>query len=466
MPSLSNSSVHTGYWPKRYTLLALCFLAAFVCYIDRVNISVAAIAMQEQLGWSETVKGLVLSSFFIGYMLFQIPSGYLANRYGGKLVLGFAVAWWSVFTFITPLAALSLPLLIAARIGMGLGEAAMFPGAYSLFGRWVPPVERSRAVALLLSGVPVGTVFALLTSGWIVARFGWPSVFYIFGASGAVWVIIWISRTYNDPADHPRMSVAERTLLLTMRAQETAQEAADSTAAKTVDTKICDTEALNTKSTDTKTADTKTPDTKSSVPWKKLLGSSAVWALIVNHFCSNWGLYMLLAWLPSYFRKALGFSIEYAGLYAAAPWLIMFLTINLSGWIADWMTRRGFGLTFIRKSMQTFGLAGSSLCLLLAGSAASAQVSVLLMCGALGALGFTWSGFLPNHLDIAPRYADILMGITNTAGTVPGIVGVALTGWLVDISGSYNSAFALAAAVNLFGLVIWLLFSTGKRVID
>jgi len=197
-----------------------------------------------------------------------------------------------------------------------------------------------------------------------------------------------------------------------------------------------------------------------------LLSTPAVWALIINHFCSNWGLYMLLAWLPSYFRKVLCFSIEYAGIYAAAPWLIMFLTINLSGWIADALTRRGLGLTFIRKGMQTFGLAGSSLCLLLAGHSESTLTSVLLMCGALGALGFTWSGFLPNHLDIAPRFADVLMGITNTAGTIPGIVGVAITGWLVDVSGSYNSAFALTAAVNMFGLTIWLLFGTGKRVID
>jgi MFS transporter, ACS family, solute carrier family 17 (sodium-dependent inorganic phosphate cotransporter), other len=450
MSPISNSAVYSGHWPKRYTLLALCFFAAFVCYIDRVNISVAALAMQERLGWSETVKGLVLSSFFIGYMLFQIPSGYLANRFGGKLVLGIAVAWWSVFTIITPFAALSLPLLIAVRIGMGLGEAAMFPAAYNLFGRWIPPVERSRSVALLLSGVPIGTVFALLTSGWIVTHYGWPSVFYIFGAAGAVWVLIWILCAHNNPADHPRMSTAERALLVS------------------IDDAVGSSEKHTQRLSTDQTFERSTTDSaqKITVPWKKLLSTPAVWALIVNHFCSNWGLYMLLAWLPSYFRKALGFSIEYAGLYSAAPWLIMFLTINLSGWIADRMTRRGFGLTFIRKSMQTFGLAGSSLCLLLAGSADSALVSVLLMCGALGALGFTWSGFLPNHLDIAPRYADILMGITNTAGTIPGIIGVALTGWLVDISGSYNSAFALAAAVNLFGLTIWLLFSTGKRVID
>ena len=102
----------------------------------------------------------------------------------------------------------------------------------------------------------------------------------------------------------------------------------------------------------------------------------------------------------------------------------------------------------------------------MASGAESGLGSVLLMCGALGALGFTWSGFLPNHLDIAPRYADVLMGITNTAGTIPGIFAVAITGWLVDVSGSYNSAFALTAAVNMFGLVIWLLFGTGRRVID
>lgn len=312
MPTIKTAAATR--WPARHTVLTLCFLAAFICYIDRVNISVAALAMQEHFGWSETMKGLVLSSFFIGYMLFQVPSGYLANRYGGKWVLGAAVAWWSLFTMITPLAALSLPLLIAARIGMGLGEAAMFPGAYNLFGRWIPPGERSRSVALLLSGVPIGNVVALLSSGWLVAHYGWPSVFYVFGALGIVWVVAWVALAYNDPLAHPRLSAEERTLLAPLQRPARA-------------------------------------DATPSVPWRTLLTLPPVWALIVNHFCSNWGLYMLLAWLPSYFRKAQGFSIEYAGLYSAAPWLIMFLTINLSGWLADALIRRGVDLTLIRKGM-------------------------------------------------------------------------------------------------------------------
>lgn len=411
-------------WPTRYTLIALCFGAVFVCYLDRVVISIAIIAMQDTFGWSETVKGFVLSSFFVGYMLFQIPSGYLANRFGGKIVLGFAVAWWSAATLITPVAAaVSLPVLVLARITMGLGEAATFPAAYNLFGRWVPPAEHSRAVSLLLSGVPIGTLFALGATGWIIARYGWPSAFYVFGAVGIVWVGAWFARAHNDPMGHPRISPRERALL----------------------------------------AENRDRKTRVAVPWRRLFSSSAVWALIINHFCSNWSLYMLLAWLPSYF-KAQGLGMSSVGLFAAAPWLTMFAVVNVAAWLADRMIQRGRSTTVVRKTMQVAGLSGAAIFLLLAPGAQTAGVALVLMCGALGALGLTWSGFAPNHLEIAPRHADVLMGITNTAGTLPGVIGVAVTGWLVDTTATYASAFALAALINLVGAVVWLAWGSARRV--
>jgi len=421
-------SVNAGRWPRRYTVVGLCFCAVFVCYIDRVNISVAALAMQEEFGWSETTKGFVLSSFFIGYMLFMAPSGWIANRIGGRIVLGLAVLWWSLFTIMTPTAAfVSLPILIITRIAMGFGEAAMFPAAYNLYGRWVLPAERSRAVAILISGIPLGTLFALMTTGWIVSNYGWPSVFYIFGATGFLWTAIWFFQAHNDPASDPKISTEELKLL-----EEVAHPDGD----------------------------------KPPIPWRKLFSSTAVWALFINHFCSNWVLYMLLAWLPSYFRGHLGLSITSAGLYSAAPWLTMFIVGNSAGWIADVLVKRGLSLTAVRKIMQTIGLVGSAIFMLLARDVDSAGIAVLLMCGALGAAAFTWAGFVPNHLDIAPRYADVLMGITNTAGTVPGIIGVAITGWLVDTTGTYSAAFALAAGINIFGAIVWLAFATGKQVVD
>ena len=128
------------HWRQRYTTTVLCFFAVFVCYIDRVNISVAIIPMAEEFGWDQSTQGLVLSSFFVGYLLTQIAGGWLADRFGGKVVLGFGVVFWSAFTIITPAAAFAgLSMLLLSRVGMGLGEAVTFPSIYSLFARWLPP---------------------------------------------------------------------------------------------------------------------------------------------------------------------------------------------------------------------------------------------------------------------------------------------------------------------------------------
>lgn len=413
---------------ERHKLVALCVAASFISYIDRVNISVAALAMQEQYGWSETIKGFVLSAFFIGYLLFMVPSGWLANRFGGKRVLLAAVLWWSIFTLVTPLAAgISFAALIAARIAMGLGEAAMFPAAYNLYSRWVPAGERSRAVALMLSGIPLGTLFALMTTGVMVKHYGWPTVFYVFGLVGLVWCVVWLKLAYDRPADHPNLTPAERTLLRAVAPDEHPKE---------------------------------------PVPWGKLLRSSAVWALIINHLCSNWVLYMLLAWLPSYFRKVLHLDIQSASLYATAPWLVMFVCGIASGWLADSWIKGGADATFVRKFMQISGLLGAAACMWLARDVSSPEVALGLMCGALGALAMTWGGFISNHLDIAPRYADVLLSITNTAGTLPGVLGIAVTGWLVDVTGTFTAAFVLAACVNVFGAVVWLFFATARPVVE
>lgn len=422
------SAIGSAETSKRYAVVGMCFAAVFVCYIDRVNISVAAIAMQSEFGWTETTKGLVLSSFFVGYMLTMAVAGWLADRFGGKLVLGLAVIWWSLFTVLTPWAAYSsMAMLIAARVALGLGEAATFPASYGLFSRWVPVEERARSISLLASGVPIGTLFALVTTGWIVANYGWPAVFYWFGAVGIVWAVAWFWFIHDDPASHPRISGAEL---------------------------------------DRIGAGAGEPRETLRFPWRAFLKLPAFWALLVNHFCSNVLLYVALAWLPSYFRDAQGLSLTGAGLYSAAPWLSMFVLINVGGWFADYLQRRGMSVVAVRKTMQTVGLVGGAVFLLMLRGVESPNVAVLLMCGALGVASFCVSGYATNHLDIAPRYAGVLLGITNTVGTIPGIVGVALTGWLVDTTGSYDSVFLMVAGVNLVGVIVWLLFAKGEKLVD
>ena len=415
--------------PKRYVLVALCFVATFICYIDRVNISVAIIPMAEEYGWSGTTKGMVLSSFFIGYMGAMIPSGWLANRIGGKLLLGLALIGWSLFTFLTPIAAgVAFSALIATRILMGVGEAASFPAVYNLLARWVPKSERSRAAAINLTGVPLGTIFALSTTGWLVANHGWQSIFYVFGILGIGFAAIWFWLIHPRPSAHPSISDRERALLAPVEAEIGHHSEA--------------------------------------IPWRRLFSHSAVWALIINHFCSNWTLYLMLAWLPSYFRDVQHLSIAGSGIFAVGPWVSFFVVGNIGATLADRMIKRGSDITRVRKGFQVAALIGSGVGLLLASGATTPAMALITLCGALGMLGLCWSGFACNHLDIAPKHADVLFSISNTAGTLPGIIGVAATGLLLDWTGGYTATLIIAAGVNVVGAAVWLMWGTGKTILD
>ena len=404
-------------WSRRHLVVALTFVACIVAYTDRVNISVAIVAMADQYHWSPVEKGRILSSFFVGYFFFMFAAGVMAAHVGGKRVLGWSVFAWSVFTLLTPLAAgLSMKALIASRIGMGIGEAAMFPAAYEVFARWVPTPERARAAARMLSGIPIGTVLGLAGAGWLVQNASWPAAFYLFGSAGLVWVIVWFRQVENDPVDDPRVGAEERALL----ARSCSGTATMSIAA------VC-----------------------------KVLFSRAVAGIAFAHFAVTWSLYVLLSWLPSYFRDVQHLSIASAGLYSAAPWLSMFAASNLAAIAADRMIERGAPIARTRKLIQCGSLVATAGLLLLLQLAHTPALAVSLLCVTTGALGCSWAGFAPGMLDVAPRHGAVLYGFSNTFATLPGIFGVYITGWLVGTSGGYESAFALTAAVSVGGALIF-----------
>jgi len=412
-------------------VVLLCFFSTFICYIDRVNISVAIIPMAEQFGWSDTQRGLVLSSFFVGYLITQVLGGWLAAKLGGKAVLGFGVLWWSLFTFLTPMSAMaSFPILIATRIAMGLGEGVAFPATYNLLGRWVPLRERSRAAAFNLSAIPLGTLFAVTATPFIAVSFGWQAVFYAFGAVGFVWFLFW----WYYAGDRPAVPVSSEDV--SESDSDATDHAVEESIAKDVD-----------------------------IPWRLIFSRAPVWAIIVGHFCNNWGLYVLLSWLPSYFSSQLGVNLRSVWIFVAPPWIASFLCSNLSGWIADRMIVSGYSVTFTRKTMQTIGMLGPALALGALATVDDAVTAVVLLSISLGLASFAFAGVGCNHLDISPRHAGVIFGISNTGATIPGIVGVVVTGVLVDQTGTYASAFYLTAGVYLIGLVFYLLFGTGRRIL-
>ena len=381
--------------------------------------------MAEAMGWSPDMQGLALSSFFIGYIATQILGGRLADKHGGKAVLGVGLLVWSAATLLTPPAvAAGFATLIVVRILMRVGEGVALPAVYSLYGRWVPGTEKARAIGLTYAAIPLGSVLALLITPAIVVQFGWEWAFYSFGLLGVVWFAFWQPLITSHPADHPTISDAERELIA---------------------------------------KDMVPGDMHQSPPWRKLLSSSAVWAIIVAHFCANWGTYVLLAWMPTYVNRGLGVDFGAIGVLSAIPYAVAFAAFSLTGTLADRLLKIGWTPTRVRKFMQTIGFGGPCLMLFLVGYIESAPTAILLMSLGNLFLAFSAGGYAVNHLDVAPRFAGTLMGMSNTAGTIPGIVGVAVSGFILERTDSWLLVFQVAAAVYLFGMLFYLKFATGER---
>jgi ACS family sodium-dependent inorganic phosphate cotransporter len=383
--------------------------------------------MAKQFGWDPERQGTVLSAFFVGYLMTQILGGRLADRYGGKVVLASGVLLWSLFTLATPLAAtLGFGALLLARVGLGLGEGVSFPSVYSMIGRWVPSVERARAIAVNASGVPLGAVFALAVTPIIIERLSWPWAFYLFGALGLVWFVPWHLLTARSPAEDRSISGVE---LEEIRAANPG------------------------------------PPT-SPPPWRELLTKAPVWAVIVAHFCNNWSLYVLLAWLPTFVNQGLGVKFASVGYFTIIPNIAGFLFLNVAGNVADRMIKNGMDVTRVRKLLQTFSFAGIASALIVVGLVKSAGLAIAIMTIGNCISAFAAGGFSVNPVDIAPRHSGTIMGLSNTFATIPGIVGVYVSGLILAWTQSWALVFQTAAAVTLFGMVFYLIFGSAKRLFE
>ena len=397
-------------WPRRFTLSAFCFTCLALSYMDRWNLSVAAPLMMREFGWNETTMGLLQSVFFYGFTLSHLPGGWLADRFGGKRVLGAGTLGWSLATAVTPLAG-GFGGLAAARVALGLGEGMNMPSISSLVARWFPMEERTRATVVNLAGIHVGTVIALPLSAWIAATHGWRAVFWVFAALGFVWVLAWFAWA----PDLPPPAEGDR-------------------------------------------------ETRHHVPWRLFLRERAVWALLVTTFVTNWTAWFMYSWLPTYFVRAHGFSLKESGLVSAVPNLSMTVGGLVAGWLADRLILRGVPVTRVRRLLLGGGFAGAILFLLVIPRVSSAAASVACLAGALAGLAFGGSTVVVNSLDLSPRHAGVLVGLQGTAGNVAGMVSPLLGGAIVASTGRWDLNFYLIAALLALGIVVWSAWSSGEPI--
>ncbi|KAI7733646.1 hypothetical protein M8C21_028589, partial [Ambrosia artemisiifolia] len=361
---------------------------------SEVNMSIAILPMSKEFNWNSATVGLIQSSFFWGYLLTQIVGGIWADKIGGKQVLGFGVVWWSIATVLTPIAAkIGLPFLLVMRAFMGIGEGVAMPAMNNILSKWIPVSERSRSLALVYSGMYLGSVIGLAFSPILIQKFAWPSVFYSFGSLGSLWFAFWLSKAHSSPGDDPEVSAEEKEYIL---------------------------------------GGSISKEPVTSIPWKLILSKAPVWALIVSHFCHNWGTFILLTWMPTYYNQVLKFNLTESGLLCVLPWLTMAVFANIGGWIADTLVSRGVSVTNVRKIMQSIGFLGPAFFLTQLSSVKTPAMAVLCMACSQGSDAFSQSGLYSNHQDIGPRYAGVLLGLSNTAGVLAGVFGTAATGYILQ----------------------------------
>ena len=381
-------------------LVFLVTAAVFINYIDRGNLATAAPLMQDELHLSPSQLGVLLSAFYYGYVTCMPATGWLAERFGARVVLAAGVALWSVATLSTGFAG-GFVALLALRILLGIGESVAFPCASKLLADAVEVGRLGVANGILSFGYLLGPAVGTFVGGYLMTLYGWRPVFIAFGALSLLWLIPW----WRAPLPvSVRPNVAE----------------------------------------------------EPPPPFREILSQRALWGASLGHFASNYGYYFIISWLPFYLVKSRGFSIASMAAIASWAYLLNALSALLMGWAADRWIRAGRSATLVYK-----GIMGVTH---LAGIGCMAGMVLLPERGSIAALfvfeiisGCSYPGlFAIPQIIAGPKATGRWVGVQNAAGNVAGLVAPVITGVLVDQTGLFDVAFALAAGVNVLGLIGWL----------
>jgi len=407
----------------RHRLVAFTLALVAVAYLDRVCISTAAPAIKADLGLRDSQMGLVFSAFTLAYALFEVPSGWFADRFGARLTLTRIVVWWSAMTAATGLA-VGFRSLVAVRFLFGVGEAGTFPATARAYSRWLPEAERGRAFGL---AIMMGALGGALTQPLVVTLLDvvdWRHAFALFGSVGLVWSAAWWGWFRDDPAEHPAVNAAE---LAEMAAGGAEREA------------------------------------RHRVPWSALGRNRSMVGLCAMYGSAIYGWYFYLTWLPTYLLRGRGFDLHQTGWLAALPLLATAAGVFCGGWLSDrlaesWGRRRG------RRAP---GLVGFPLAAIAVGAAVMTPdplSSALFIAAAagLGALGVAPAWAVAT--EIGGLNAGVVSGAMNMFGNLGGALSPVVVGIFVERSGSWSAPLLTIAALYLVAGACWMLVNPADRL--
>ena len=393
--------------------------------------------------WDAKQQGFILGGFFYGYMATQIPGGFLADKFGARLLLSAGMLCTSFLTLFTEAAASwGAGWLISLRILEGLGEGVTFPATASFWARWAPPHERARMIGFCFAGAQLGTVFAIPLTGLIIELSGWPSVFYWFGGVGCIWCFVFFVYARNTPNEFKGLSKAEKEYIMQHQT---------------------------------------VPEKMPPIPWRQMIKSGPLWATLFGHVSFNWGFYVLFTCLPKYLKEVLGFDMKHNAIYSALPYLIMWISINFATQTADYLIiSETWSKTTVRKVFQALSEYPPAVLLALIpffGCDGYAVITLVCLCCmfkvsrnskvnlSINIQACMFAAVNVNHADLAPAYTGLLFGITNMAANVPGFLAPEMVGaFTVDEStiATWRPVWYVSALIYLIGATFYVIFASGE----
>ena len=408
---------------SRWRLLAFLFLISVMTYVDRVNIAVAGAQMGNALGLSRVKLGAMFSAFALGYALFQIPGGWLGDRYGHKRVLTVALIWWSAFTSLTAWVGSSrisstvgvVASLWVVRFLIGVGEAAAYPCANGLVRTSFPPSQHGRATGVILGGIGVGLTITPPIVAVLMLRFGWESNFYIAGVLGMLLACVFYFTVHVPEEQHQNRN---------------------STARSSV--------SLPTKT-----------------PWADLLKNRQLWLLTVSSFFSGYIAYIFFSWFYLYLVEVRGFTLLRGSFYATLPFLTMTVGFPLGGLLGDFFSAR-LGTIRARRNIVIAGMLPASLLLYFGATIGDPvwALAALSLAAGLGAL--TQSSYWVLAIASVPSRTATAVGIINTGFNLGGVCSPILTPWIASRYG-WATALTVAAIASVVVVILWKFIGDSTR---
>jgi ACS family glucarate transporter-like MFS transporter len=406
----------------RWTLVFWLFVVSAVAYLDRVNVSIAARAIQEEYRLSNIQLGWVFSAFLAGYALFQTPGGRLADRFGPRRVIGLGVLWWSAFTALTTLvpagAVHSIALLVAVRFLLGAGEAVIYPAANRMVANWIPSAERGLANGVIFAGVGVGAGITPPLITYVLLHWGWRWSFFTCALLGIGVSLVWHLLFRDAPRTHPWIGARELAHI---------EAGIPATRAEI--------------------------ETRQAMGWGAIAGDRNLLALTASYFTVGYVAYIFYTWFFTYLTRVRGLDLESSAVYSMLPFLAMAIGSPLGGWISDRIAKR-HGKRAGRCGVAAFGLALGAVFLAAATQVASARLACVVLAGGAGALCLAQSAYWAVTADIAGRSAGAASGLVNMGAQIGGAVTATLTPWIADRFG-WTASFLVAAALCALGSLAW-----------